>query len=48
MAKYLGSLALNRIKSTPIYHEGQIDPVMFIRRKNKQDGSDYYERQRNM
>lgn len=44
VVKHLGHLALEKLKKTPAFHEGKIDPVAHIRNKYVQDGSDYYEK----
>ena len=44
IVKHLGHSALEKLKGTPAFHEGKIDPVAHIRNKYVQDSSDYYEK----
>lgn len=37
--KHLGHLALEKLKGTPAFHEGKIDPVAHVRYKNEQENT---------
>lgn len=39
VVKHLGHLALEKLKKTPAFHEGKIDPVAHVRYKNEQENT---------